>query len=89
MRLYGGANLALLIGIPIVIILSIILTYSWPLIQTGISKMTNLIVSTGSFGVGLYGFLERILIPTGLHHCYGFLLNYLQLVVVALLMEFI
>lgn len=38
MRLYGGANLALLIGIPIVIILSIILTYSWPLIQTGISK---------------------------------------------------
>ena len=68
MRLYGGANLALLIGIPIVIILSIILTYSWPLIQTGISKMTNLIVSTGSFGVGLYGFLERILIPTGLHH---------------------
>ena len=64
MRLYGGANLALLIGIPIVIIL----TYSWPLIQTGISKMTNLIVSTGSFGVGLYGFLERILIPTGLHH---------------------
>ena len=68
MRLYGSSNLALLIGIPIVISLSIFFTYTWPVIQIFIAKMTNTIVSTGVFGVGIYGFLERILIPTGLHH---------------------
>ncbi|MGL4904087.1 MAG: PTS transporter subunit EIIC, partial [Cetobacterium sp.] len=68
MRLYGSSNLALLIGIPVTIILSILFTYMWPGIQISIAKMTNIIVSTGIFGVGIYGFLERILIPTGLHH---------------------
>lgn len=68
MRLYGSSNLALLIGIPVVIMLSIFFTYTWPIIQVFIAKMTNTIVSTGVFGVGIYGFLERVLIPTGLHH---------------------
>lgn len=68
MRLYGSSNLALLVGIPIVILLSIFFTYTWPIIQIFISKTTSTIVSTGVFGVGIYGFLERVLIPTGLHH---------------------
>lgn len=68
LRLYGSSNLGLLVGIPVVVILSIFFTYTWPAIQLVIAKMTNTIVSTGVFGVGFYGFLERILIPTGLHH---------------------
>lgn len=34
----------------------------------GISSLQALMVTSGTFGVWLYTFLERILIPTGLHH---------------------
>ena len=40
----------------------------WPSIQHGILNLQGFIVSSGAFGVWLYTFLERILIPTGLHH---------------------
>lgn len=68
MRLYGGPYLALFIGIPIIMVFAIISTHLWPIVQLGISGITKFIFSTGAFGVGVYGFLERILIPTGLHH---------------------
>lgn len=42
--------------------------YVWPSIQHGILNLQNFMVESGSFGVWLYTFLERILIPTGLHH---------------------
>lgn len=40
----------------------------WPPIQTGIESMQGFFMGSGVFGVWLYTFLERILIPTGLHH---------------------
>jgi PTS system arbutin-like IIC component len=40
----------------------------WPTVQHGILNLQSFIVSSGAFGVWLYTFLERILIPTGLHH---------------------
>lgn len=42
--------------------------YVWPSIQHGILNLQHFMVESGSFGVWLYTFLERILIPTGLHH---------------------
>lgn len=42
--------------------------YVWPPVQSAIGALTNVIASTGNFGLFLYGFLERFLIPTGLHH---------------------
>ncbi|QRZ62137.1 alpha-glucoside-specific PTS transporter subunit IIBC [Rothia sp. ZJ932] len=40
----------------------------WPTIQTGIGSLQGLFMGSGVFGIWLYVFLERILIPTGLHH---------------------
>lgn len=40
----------------------------WPPIQNIIESLTSVISDTGNFGLFLYGFSERILIPTGLHH---------------------
>ncbi|EFV74715.1 hypothetical protein HMPREF1013_04973 [Bacillus sp. 2_A_57_CT2] len=40
----------------------------WPIVQNGITALANGIRSLGDFGFLIYGFLERILIPTGLHH---------------------
>jgi PTS system maltose and glucose-specific IIC component len=36
--------------------------------QHGISTLALAIKGSGPFGVAIYGFLERILVPTGLHH---------------------
>ncbi|QCR08353.1 alpha-glucoside-specific PTS transporter subunit IIBC [Brenneria rubrifaciens] len=40
----------------------------WPKIQMGIASLQDLMLSSGTLGVWIYTFLERILIPTGLHH---------------------
>lgn len=40
----------------------------WPLLFTGMRKLGEAIVSLGGIGAGIYAFLNRLLIPTGLHH---------------------
>ena len=40
----------------------------WPHIQEWIFSLQGLLKTSGAIGVGLYSFLERILIPTGLHN---------------------
>ena len=42
--------------------------FVWPPLQEGIRAMTGWIAASGYAGIFLYGFLERLLIPTGLHH---------------------
>lgn len=39
--------------------------FFWPPVQNVISALTDLIATSGNFGLFLYGFLERFLIPTG------------------------
>ena len=42
--------------------------FFWPPVQRCITALTGLIAASGNAGLFLYGFLERFLIPTGLHH---------------------
>ncbi|SUC02658.1 N-acetylglucosamine-specific PTS system, EIICBA component [Proteus penneri] len=42
--------------------------FFWPKVQIGIQSLQVFMVESGSLGVWIYTFLERILIPTGLHH---------------------
>jgi PTS system maltose and glucose-specific IIC component len=67
-QIYGGSRLVFIILIPIIILLAIVLTYVWPFVQMGISSLGGFIQNAGNFGIFLYGALERLLIPTGLHH---------------------
>ncbi|PRO67136.1 PTS transporter subunit EIIC [Alkalicoccus urumqiensis] len=52
------------------IVLAFAVMFIWPPIQTAIDATANVIASdtTNPLYIGLYGFLERVLIPTGLHH---------------------
>ncbi|OIJ12477.1 PTS sugar transporter subunit IIA [Anaerobacillus alkalilacustris] len=52
------------------IILAFAMMIIWPPIQSGINAVANIIATdaTNPAYVGLYGALERLLIPTGLHH---------------------
>jgi len=66
--IYGESRLVLAIMIPVAILLGIGFTHIWPPVQQVIFSVGGSIREAGSLGVGIYGFLERILIPTGMHH---------------------
>ncbi|AQP54235.1 PTS glucose transporter subunit IIB [Vagococcus penaei] len=44
------------------------MSFIFPPIQSGLNLSSEFIVATGSFGAFLYGLLERLLLPFGLHH---------------------
>ena len=67
-RFYGGARFVFIVLIPVIIILAVVLTYAWPPVQMVIDSLGYFINRTGNFGIFIYGALERLLIPTGLHH---------------------
>lgn len=67
-QIYGGSRFVFIVLIPVVVLLAVALSYIWPFVQLGISSLGGFINRTGNFGIFLYGALERLLIPTGLHH---------------------
>lgn len=68
MQIYSGANFSLICLVFVAILFAILANNIWPVVQGWISALGGVIKSTGAFGIFLYGFLERILLPTGLHH---------------------
>lgn len=67
-QIYGGSRFVFIVLIPVVVLLAVLFTYIWPFFQSGINSLGTLINQSGNFGLFLYGTLERLLIPTGLHH---------------------
>jgi len=65
---FGGRRFVPIITAATMTILAGVLGYAWPPIQEGIDSAGEWILNAGMFGVGAYGFLNRLLIPTGLHH---------------------
>lgn len=68
LSVYGGAKLVLIILAPIIIIFAIACAYVWPIVASGIESLTSVMKSSGASGIFVYGFFEKFLIPTGLHH---------------------
>ena len=65
---YGGKRFVALIVILCSGILGLVMPFIWAPVSSGINALGGLIAGSGSFGVFIYGLLERLLIPTGLHH---------------------
>ena len=68
LQIYSGANFSFICMFFVAILFGVVMNFVWPLAQQGIAAIANVIKNTGTFGLFLYGFLERILVPTGLHH---------------------
>nr|WP_314418176.1 PTS N-acetyl glucosamine transporter subunit IIABC [uncultured Erwinia sp.] len=49
------------------LVLAAIFGYIWPPVQNAIHAGGEWIVAEGAFGAGVFGFVNRLLIPTGLH----------------------
>lgn len=67
-QIYSGNRWSFTCMVAVSILFGFASCFFWPPVQSAISALTNLIATTGNFGLFLYGFLERFLIPTGLHH---------------------
>lgn len=47
---------------------ALVLFFVWPIVFNALVSFGESIISTGAVGSGIYMFLNRLLIPTGLHH---------------------
>lgn len=66
--IFQGSSYITMIGFFVMIPLAVLTAFVWPVLQGGIVSLQGLLSSSGVVGVWFYTFLERILIPTGLHH---------------------
>ncbi len=67
---FGGTRFVPIISAVTFLLVGIIMFYVWPIIQTGIAALGNLVLASGYVGTWIYGIIERALIPFGLHHVF-------------------
>lgn len=66
--IFKGSTFVYLIGFFVMIPVAFLTVIIWPQIQHAIGALQGILLESGAIGVGIYSFLNRILIPTGLHH---------------------
>ncbi|MCJ1656129.1 N-acetylglucosamine-specific PTS transporter subunit IIBC [Staphylococcus sp. NRL 16/872] len=65
---FSGKRLVPIMTVFFCTFLIVILMFTWPYIYSAIVQFGEWLVGFGPFGAFLYGFFNRLLIPTGLHH---------------------
>lgn len=66
--LFRGSSLVVAIGFFIMIPTAFLTCMIWPNVQNVIRNMQTFFINSGNVGIWCYAFLQKILIPTGLHH---------------------
>lgn len=66
--MYSGVRFPFFLMIFLGLFLGFGATFVWPIIQNGITAVTSLIKNSGNVGLYIYGVLNKLLVPTGLHH---------------------
>ena len=67
---FGGTRFVPIISALVYTGVGILMFFVWPVIQSGITAVGNLVLNSGYAGTWVYGFMERLLIPFGLHHVF-------------------
>ncbi len=65
---FSGKRSVAIVTAAVSLVFAIILFFVWPFVYGGLVLFGEWIVTLGPFGTGIYGFLNRLLIPVGLHH---------------------
>jgi Phosphotransferase system IIC components, glucose/maltose/N-acetylglucosamine-specific len=65
---FSGAPTVVAIGFVVMLPVAFLFLAIWPQVQILIDNLQSFITSSGLFGIGIFMFLERLLIPTGMHH---------------------
>lgn len=67
-NVYGGTRFVYLVCTFVTIGFAIAMCYVWPGVNSAINACGGFIEKSGNVGLFVYGFLNRFLIPTGMHH---------------------
>ncbi len=67
---FGGTRFVPIISSLVYLVVGVLMFYIWPVVQTGIAALGQLVLSSGYAGTWIYGIIERALIPFGLHHVF-------------------
>ena len=65
---FSGKRSVAIVTAVVSIVVAAILLFVWPVIFGGLVALGNAVVGLDAVGAGIYAFLNRLLIPTGLHH---------------------
>ena len=68
LHVFGGKRLAILMAVAQSAAASLALLFLWPPLYGICVYLGESLVETGALGAGVYTFLNRLLIPSGLHH---------------------
>ena len=66
--IFQGSPFVVMLAFFSMIPLAFLTSWGWPIVQGWIASLQVFLASSSYVGVWLFHFLERILIPTGLHH---------------------
>ncbi|WP_164214861.1 N-acetylglucosamine-specific PTS transporter subunit IIBC [Virgibacillus sp. YIM 98842] len=65
---FSGKRLAPIMSAAAMVVVAAIMYFVWPVVYSWLVSFGTAISNLGAGGAGLYGFFNRLLIPTGLHH---------------------
>lgn len=65
---FSGKRSVAIVTAVVSIVVSVVLLFVWPVIFGALVALGNGIAKMEGIGAGIYAFLNRLLIPTGLHH---------------------
>lgn len=65
---FSGKRCVAIVTAVVSLAATFVLFFIWPLIYGGLVAFGEGIMNSGAIGAGIYGFLNRLLIPFGLHH---------------------
>ena len=65
---FSGKRSVAIVTAIVSIVVSVVLLFVWPIIFGALVALGNGIAKMSGIGAGIYAFLNRLLIPTGLHH---------------------
>lgn len=66
--IFSGSSFVVIIGFFVMLPMAFLFAGLWPKVQAAIYMLQDFFKASGTIGVGLYAFCEKILLPTGLHH---------------------
>jgi PTS system N-acetylglucosamine-specific IIC component len=69
---FGGRRFVPILTGLVMVVLGALMALVWPFVGNGLKALTIGIAALGAAGPAIYGFLNRLLIPLGLHHVLNF-----------------
>lgn len=65
---FSGSSFVVIVGFFALLPVAFLSAWIWPMVQDGMRSFQTFIADAGAIGVWIFIFMERILIPFGLHH---------------------